>query len=145
MTRYLVLFTPSLTKTTSQPLRWEKPGKIRDPPRPYRMVSHFLPVSNYESFPKLSVVKYISLKNIQCSRLSIVKYSSLIIVQRSSLSIVQQSGLQKTIAITKSEKIRKYKNQGHLFMENCMGKKIQQLIFHFPHFLATGVCQLKLY
>ena len=32
MTHYLVLFDPPLTKTTSQSLSWEKPGKIRDPP-----------------------------------------------------------------------------------------------------------------
>ena len=39
MTRYLVLFDPPLTKTTSQPLSWENQGKIRDdyrsvPPNP---------------------------------------------------------------------------------------------------------------
>ena len=32
MTRYLVLFDPPLTKTTSQSLSWEKPGKNQDAP-----------------------------------------------------------------------------------------------------------------
>ena len=32
MTCFLVLFDPTITKPTSQPLSWEKPGKIRDPP-----------------------------------------------------------------------------------------------------------------
>ena len=50
MTRYLVLFDTPLTKTISQPLSWEKPGKIQDPP-PSGMVSQFLPVLNYDSFP----------------------------------------------------------------------------------------------